>query len=1117
MVDIMIRLYEKDEQNFISLGVGVLADCISCVVVEELNGRYELEMEYPLIGQHFKDITLGRIVFVKPNIYDDPQPFRIFEVTKPISGVVTIKAEHISYDMSGYTVRAFEADNLGDALSKIQNGSIIDHPFTFDTDKNTTIKMTTNHPYNMRSLLAGSNDSLLNVYGGEYKFDKFNVSLLNKRGEDRGVTIRYGKNMTDLEHETNSEKVFTGVFPFYFSINNETTTTTEKYYVGVHIVNNSVPITSGWFSLTINGAALIPIIEDVPVKVLTDGAYENEIYCFSTNVEKHGVELIAAKIVTSQEPPYSDTWLGLLLDDSGPLTLPKSGTINSGLEFTAERLSTATIYMGEVDGILDKVVDNGVAQGDYTWIDGGFDEYFLNVPIVNKQVIFQYAGASKNVIYDPEDIGPLDVRVVFSSLVPKTPLQKEYYNVTTLNKKYIWNGTNYIEYQVDGFYYIPDPIPEAPLSRPVTVTEERIEYVDLTTGIDTYIVSGSTPLSIGWLTKVQGASAFDPNKDPTNEIYIVKTPGEPYENKKYVWVEGDAEYVPFLDETGIIYIDKDAPVQRILTLDITPSVSEKPSASMVRTLAEAYISHNEIGEVKDITTVSFIKLADSPEYSMYSELEKVMLGDDVTIIYENLDVNVKLQVISTEFNVLTEKYNEIDLGKKSSNLVDNSISNGDSISALTNDVRYADYTTVNNLIAKVITADYIQASNAKLSTAQIDDLTVQRIRCAGIVEASRLDIDKVVSKLLMVDDAEITKTLTAGSIKVKGHIDALSGTIGGIHIEGGTLTIVRDNIKVAVDDILELTPPKINVVDLKAEEVKSKNFLFENTELKIEPIAAEGVDTQNVYVTSSSETQYFGFPENYTVFTFNLYSKDNIGDLLPVWEDIVASIRAKYTNPETSELRYIDIACTIKKNSSSGLKLSGAIGEVTDLVIDSVTIVPVHSDPITQTKAKPGVGFGFNSHIFPDNPDEVACYDIGASGLEWDNIYVGTVNESSDKNKKKDINYDISKYEQVFDKLKPASYKFIDGSSDRTHLGLIAQDIRDALEESDISSKDFAGYVRGVKPENKNKESLTEDDYIYAIRYSELHALQIYEIQKLKTYISSLETRIEELEKKKGE
>ena len=219
MVDSLIILYDHDEEAFTSNGLGALPDAASCTVTEERNGGYEVEMEYPLTGSHFRDIQKRRILYVKPNPYDDPQPFRIYSITKPINGIVTAHAAHLSYDTSGSIVKLFPADagSASAAMSYLKNFSVPSTPFTFFTNVGKSGTMSVPKPSSIRSLLGGSDGSILDTFGGEYLFDKWNISLLESRGSNRGVTIRYGKNMTDLEQEENDTDFYTGVYPFWYS------------------------------------------------------------------------------------------------------------------------------------------------------------------------------------------------------------------------------------------------------------------------------------------------------------------------------------------------------------------------------------------------------------------------------------------------------------------------------------------------------------------------------------------------------------------------------------------------------------------------------------------------------------------------------------------------------------------------------------------------------------------------------------------------------------------------------------------------------------------------------------------------------------------------------------
>ena len=216
MVDRIIRLYDASETAFISTGLGSLFDAISCKVNEELNGPFELEMTYPVDGAKFSEILFRDFIYVKPNPYANPQPFRIYSITKPINGKVTINAEHISYDMAGITVAPFSATSIVSAFTNMKAAADIECPFEFWTDKSTAADMETHIPLNMRSLLGGIEGSILDTYRGEYEFDGYTVKLWNNRGTNRGVQIRYGKNLTNLKQEENISQVYTAVRPYWY-------------------------------------------------------------------------------------------------------------------------------------------------------------------------------------------------------------------------------------------------------------------------------------------------------------------------------------------------------------------------------------------------------------------------------------------------------------------------------------------------------------------------------------------------------------------------------------------------------------------------------------------------------------------------------------------------------------------------------------------------------------------------------------------------------------------------------------------------------------------------------------------------------------------------------------
>lgn len=210
-------LFDANETSFETLGLGVLTDATSCTVTEERNGVYELEMQYPITGQHYELIKNRCLICAEVNQDKDRQPFRIYKITRPLQGIVKIYAQHLSYDLSGIVLTPFSANSITQALALIKAKSSTANPFTFETDKTTAAAFSVDVPSTIRSIMGGQDGSLLDSYGGEYAYDKYTVKLLKARGTNRGVSIRYGKNLTDLTQEENIQNVVTGVYPYWSS------------------------------------------------------------------------------------------------------------------------------------------------------------------------------------------------------------------------------------------------------------------------------------------------------------------------------------------------------------------------------------------------------------------------------------------------------------------------------------------------------------------------------------------------------------------------------------------------------------------------------------------------------------------------------------------------------------------------------------------------------------------------------------------------------------------------------------------------------------------------------------------------------------------------------------
>lgn len=211
-------LFSESATTFTTNGIGRLGEAIDCVCTEERNGGYELELKYPVTGKYFNEIKHSRIIVAKPAQSESNQAFRIYKISKPmIDGTITVNAHHISYQLSNIPVSPFGASSLADALVKLKSNSMETNPFTLSTDKSSAVSFDVKVPTTCRSCLGGHDGSLLDVYGGEWHFNNYTCELLAARGNDNGVTIRYGKNLIDLDQEENIAETFTGIVPYWQS------------------------------------------------------------------------------------------------------------------------------------------------------------------------------------------------------------------------------------------------------------------------------------------------------------------------------------------------------------------------------------------------------------------------------------------------------------------------------------------------------------------------------------------------------------------------------------------------------------------------------------------------------------------------------------------------------------------------------------------------------------------------------------------------------------------------------------------------------------------------------------------------------------------------------------
>ncbi len=210
-------LYSNTVTSFFGNGIGLLSDIESCQCTEKLNDSYELEIKMQSSSRHANVVEPGQIVLAKANYEDSPQAFRIYSVNKNSDNQITVSAAHISYDTSGVPVLPFTSENLDSAIDNMNNNRMLlsDSPFVLNSEVSAEGKMEVKSPTSFRSLLGGSDSTITKIYSVECHYNNYTIDLVKRRGKNRGICFRYGKNIASFDQTIDSQKTYSAVLGFW--------------------------------------------------------------------------------------------------------------------------------------------------------------------------------------------------------------------------------------------------------------------------------------------------------------------------------------------------------------------------------------------------------------------------------------------------------------------------------------------------------------------------------------------------------------------------------------------------------------------------------------------------------------------------------------------------------------------------------------------------------------------------------------------------------------------------------------------------------------------------------------------------------------------------------------
>ncbi|XRJ96959.1 phage tail spike protein [Latilactobacillus sakei] len=214
-------IYAENATDFFNLGLGTLPDATKVEVTEERNGEFTLAMTYLVDGLRANEIKKNRIIKVDAGHVLKGQRFVIKKINKQLIDrkmQYQVYAEHVSYITNDLQLKPkVSVSGSGDAAIKAWRSNIIDtNPLVVDSDieTSTSTNWTIDKVQSARQALGGVSGSLLDLWGGEYRFDNYHISLKKQRGTVSNTLLSYGRNITDFDQEENITDTYTSIYPF---------------------------------------------------------------------------------------------------------------------------------------------------------------------------------------------------------------------------------------------------------------------------------------------------------------------------------------------------------------------------------------------------------------------------------------------------------------------------------------------------------------------------------------------------------------------------------------------------------------------------------------------------------------------------------------------------------------------------------------------------------------------------------------------------------------------------------------------------------------------------------------------------------------------------------------
>lgn len=364
------------------------------------------------------------------------------------------------------------------------------------------------------------------------------------------------------------------------------------------------------------------------------------------------------------------------------------------------------------------------------------------------------------------------------------------------------------------------------------------------------------------------------------------------------------------------------------------------------------------------------------------------------------------------------------------------------------------------------------------------------------------------SVVISADHIDLSGTVTFHNLETSGETtinadNIITGTMSADHVQGGTLSGTAIDIgdgSFTVDNSGLVNAQQIVSME---QILVGQTVQIDNQGVNTSSVSADSVTTSSLYIGDVNVTNTTSGRTDTIQVGLIMDTASMLGQFrFHLIATTIGSSPAPYTFTSTQSVRFNNIKFRAIKVPYADFSVSAYFTFQAGSSLSNMATLSVYTsnhDFDTSTvriqtayvRYVGDTGFVVHSDLLPYTS---ATYDIGSANHKWSDIYAtNSVIQTSDRRDKTDIQPLDAKYSNLFDKLHPVSYKWINGQSGRTHIGLIAQDVKDAMDDCDIDTQDFAGYIY-----NSDTDS-------YGLRYGEFISLLIQEVQTLKERVKVLE------------